>query len=188
MATRKDDKDPTDRPSEANLGPDEQSSSQALGGEYPRPSRRNDGERNVTDRGMQQAAELGRRGSEQMRSFVGMSARTYRDLTDYSRGDADTFMQTGARLARGIQDVGWEVMQFTQNSLRMSMQCANDMMTCRSVEDVVQLQNTFIKSSVDTILQEGARLLELSGNITNEAVSPITERIQQSQGEGVVRH
>lgn len=188
MATRKDDKDPAERPTGMNLGQDEQASPQAMGGEYSRPSHRGDSERNPADRAMQQATELGRRGSEQMRSFVGLSAKTYRDLTDYSHGDADTFMQSGARLARGIQDVGWEVMQFTQNSLRMSMQCANDMMTCHSVEDIVQLQNSFIKSSVDTILQEGARLLEMSGNITTEAVSPITERIQQSQGEGAVRH
>jgi phasin family protein len=191
MATKRDDKEPVDRPAEANPGPEDE----AMESDAPRQSRRNDGGEQamaasgrIAERGMQQASELGRRGSEQMRSLVGASARAYRDITDFSRGDVDTLMQTSAKLARGIQDVSWEVMQFTQASMRMSMQCANEMLTCRSVEDVVEVQRNFLKDSVDTILQEGARLLEISGHVATDAVSPITERIQQSQGEGATRH
>jgi len=115
------------------------------------------------------------------------AAEAVREFTDISHGDVDLLLQSGARLAKGMQDMGWEVMQYTQESLRMSLQAANQMMTCRTAEDWMQLQRNYLKDSVDTFLQESARLLQMSTHVTSDAVSPIADRIQ-TQAETVVRH
>ncbi len=139
----------------------------------------------AAERGVQQAAELSRRGGEQMRSLVTASAQVYRDMTDFSKGDVDAMMQTSARLAKSVQDVSMEVMQYTQMSLRMGLQVANEMMTCRSVEDFMQVQRNFLQESVDSFLQESARLLEISSHAASETITPLTEH---PRTEGHTRH
>lgn len=171
MATRKDDKDTADRPAEAA----------SSNGEGER------GRRASGDGDAPRAARMAERGAEQMRSLAGASARAYRELTDFPRGDVDMLMQSSARLAKGVQDMSWEMMQFTQNSLRIGLKAANEMMTCRTVEDLVLWQRAYLKESVDTFLEESARLLEMSSNVTSDAVGPLSERMQQ-QGEAMTRH
>ncbi|MBI5165500.1 MAG: phasin family protein [Magnetospirillum sp.] len=179
MASKRDDRESADRPAEATA------SEPAGAGEQPARTRRSaegggdgGGATRMAERNLAQATDIGRRSQEQMRSLMGASTRAYRDMSEFSRGDVDALMQTSARLAKGMQDMSWEMMQYTQDSLRMSMKAANSMMTCRSVEDFVQVQRDFLRDSVDTFLQEGARLLELSGSVANEAVSPLNERSQ----------
>ncbi|MGE5547772.1 MAG: phasin family protein [Solirubrobacterales bacterium] len=133
----------------------------------------------MAERGMSGMMDFGRNQSDQLRALMGASSRAVREMSDVSRDDMDVIMQTGARLAKGMQDVGWELMQYTQRSLRMSMRTANDMMACRSVEDMMQLQRDFVRDSVDTFLQESAKVLELTSSVASEAVHPLQERAGQ---------
>lgn len=124
----------------------------------------------LLEQGLDQATELNRRQAEQARSLLGASTRLYSDLSDTSRGDVENLIETGARLAKGAQDVGWEVMHYTQQSLQLGMRCANEMMTCRTVEDMLQVHRNFVRQSVDSMLQESVRLLELSTGTVQSAV------------------
>ncbi|MBI2236428.1 MAG: phasin family protein [Magnetospirillum sp.] len=134
----------------------------------------------MATQGISNVTEFGRRSTDQMQQFVTAGARAYRDITDVSKDDVDAIMQTGAKLAKGMQDMTWEVMQYSQHSLRLGMRTANDLMGCRSMEDMMQLGREFMRESVDTFLQESARLLEMSSNVATEAVHPIKEKIDQS--------
>ncbi len=125
------------------------------------------------------AMAAGRRQAEQMRSMMAATgARVYGDMREVSRGDVDVLMQTSARLAKGMQDMSWEMMSFTQHSLQLGLKTANDLMTCRTVEDMMAVQSNFMRQSVDTLLQESARLLEMSGSMASEAVHPIQNRME----------
>lgn len=167
MAIRKDDKDNAER-TEAGEAVD---------------ATRRDGEKaaragaRMASAAGESAADFGVSQAERMRGILGSSAQAYRDLT--SDGDMDAILQTSARLARGMQDVGWEVMQFSQNSLRMQIKAANDLMSCRSIEDMVQVQRDIMRESVDTFLQESARLLEISSNVASDAMGPLGQRFQR---------
>lgn len=118
-----------------------------------------------------QAAEFGRRQSEQVRSLAEASTRMYGDMASDSRQDVTAMVETGTRLAKGVQDMGWEMLQFSQNSLRLSLKTANDLMACRSVEDVMEIQREFLRESMDNLMQESARILDMSNSVTTEAVS-----------------
>lgn len=108
-------------------------------------------------RDMRRAGE--RRQTERLHNLMSASTRAYRDVADTSKEDVDAIMQSGARLAQGMQDVGWEMMNFTQESLRCSLRAANDLLECRSVEDLVAVQRDYVKESIDILLSESAKLL-----------------------------
>lgn len=133
----------------------------------------------MAGRAFSQAADLSRQSSEQLRSLVDASARAYGGMTDLSRHDMDALMQSGSRLAKGMQDMGWEMMQFAQNSFRMSVQCANEMMGCRSVEDMMQVQRNFMRETMGLTMQESARLMQLSSSLASDAAGPISQRAQE---------
>lgn len=135
----------------------------------------------LAQEGLGQASELARRQAEQFRALMGAGTRLYGDLGDVSRGDVDTLMETGARLAKGVQDMGWEVMSYTQQSFQLSLRTANDLMSCRTVEDMVNVQRNFMRQSVDTFLQESAKLLEISGGVADEASKAAQPRQHRTQ-------
>lgn len=170
MAAKKDDKDTVEQIGEA-------ASEQAV--EAGRQARHM-GEA-VAEAGMTQATELSRRQGEQVQALMGVGSRLYGDLGEASRGDVDVLVQTSARLAKGMQDVTWEVMNYTQQSLQLGMKTANEMMTCRTIEDMLNVHRNFVRQSVDSLLQEGVRLMELSNGIGYEATAPLQRRAQPTR-------
>lgn len=130
----------------------------------------------LMERGLEQATELGRRQSEQARSLLGAETRLYSDMGDISQGDVESLIETSARLAKGAQDVSWEMLHYTQQSLQLGMRCANELMTCRTVEDMLKVQRNFARQSVDSLLQESVRLLELSTGAAQDAAAPLQHR------------
>ena len=134
----------------------------------------------MADRSLRQAAEIGRKQSDQTRGLLGDSGKVYRDVTEHSREDFDAILQSGSRFAKGLQEMSWEVSQFTQQSVRLSMRLANDLLECRSFEDMVACQREFVKESMDVMLAESARILSLSTKVTNDAVNPLSQRAGNS--------
>lgn len=176
MAARKDDKDTAERIGEDVAGEAAEATRQAgervrRGGAAAAGEAMESGSRMAA-----QAADFGRRQAEQMQSLMAVPSRVYGDVGNLSRDDVDALVQSGARLAKGVQDMSWEMMQYTQQSLQMGMRVANDLMTCRTVEDMLDVQRNFMRQSVDTFLQESARLLEMSSNVATDAVNPLNDR------------
>ena len=131
----------------------------------------------MADRGLRQAAEMARQQSEEARHVLSASSQAYHQSTEHSRADVDALMQSSTRLARGLQEMGWELTHFTQESMRLGMRLASGLLECRTVEDMVSLQRDIVKESVETLLSESARLLTMSSQVANEAVTPIAERV-----------
>lgn len=162
MADWKDDKDAPDRPGaedDPTSGARQQATDTVIG-----------------------AVNFGRRSGEQMQSLAMAGTRAYREMTDVSKEDIDVLMQTGNKLAKGVQDMSWEMMQYTQNSWRIGMRAANELMGCRSVEDMMSVSRNFMRDSVEVLLQESARLLEMSTSVASEAITPVSERVQSGEG------
>ena len=141
----------------------------------------------IADRGLRQAADMMRQRGQDMGKLFAVPGQAYQDLTEYSKADVEALVQSSTRLARGLQEMGWEVSQFTQESVRLGLQLTNELLECRSVEDLVARQRDFIKESVDIVLSRSARLLSLSSRVANDAVTPINQRIGGEGGEGSER-
>lgn len=165
MAQKKDDKD--------NGGQMGQAGEQMMEGGRQTMERGMD----AAQRGAGQVADLGLRQVDQMRSLMGASARVYSDLG--SRDNVDALMQSSVRLAKGVQDMSWQMMQYTQQSMQMGLKAANQMMTCRSVEDMLNVQRNWMRESVDQFLSESARMLEMSSTVATDAVDPLNSRLSQ---------
>lgn len=135
----------------------------------------------LLEQGLDEATQIGRRQMEQARSLLGAGTRLYSDVGQVSRDDVENMIETGARLARGAQEVGWEVMHYTQQSLQMGMRCANELMTCRTVDDMLKVHQNFVRQSMDSLMQESVRLLELSTGSAQSAIDQAQQQQPQPQ-------
>lgn len=122
---------------------------------------------------MNRAAELGRAQSEQFGRMFSASLSAYRDLSDWSGKDLSRFTSTQACVARGLQEMGWELMRFTQDTLRSGMRTANDMVKCRSVEDIAALQRDFVREAMDQWLDGSVRMLRIGSDTASEAIDEL---------------
>ncbi|HIJ64028.1 MAG TPA: phasin family protein [Rhodospirillaceae bacterium] len=139
--------------------------------------------RRLADHGISRVGDLARRQEEQGQTLLTASTQAYRELTDFSRADLDALLQSSARLAQGLQEVSWEISNLTQQSVRLGMQLASNLMECRTVEDMVGVQRDFVKETVDTLLAESARIFSMSSRVASDAVTPLGERASQIAAE-----
>ena len=139
--------------------------------------------RRLADHGMSQVETLARRQEEQGQTLLTASNQAYQELTDFSRADLDALLRSSARFAQGLQEVGRELSNLTQQSVRLGMQLASNLMECRTMEDMVGVQRDFVKETVDTVLSESARIFSMSSRVASDAVTPLSERTSQMAGE-----
>jgi|GEM_PF-4495469 Phasin protein. len=179
MAARKDERDTIGQVAEAADEPMAEADRQAADpGRHTRHATESvsDSALNAGTRLAEQGAEAGRRQTDQVRALLGSGTRLYSDLNEVSKDDVDTAVRSGTRLARGMQDMSWEVMRYTQQSLQLGLRTANELMICRTVDDLLNVQRNFMRASIDTFLQESAKLLEMSGGVATDAAAPIQQR------------
>lgn len=139
--------------------------------------------RRLTDQTLNRMEDMAERQEQQGRTLLAASTEAYRELTDFSRADLDALLQSGARLAQGLQEVGWEVTNLTQQTVRLGLQLASNLLECRTMEDMVGVHRDFIKETVDTVLAESARIFSVSSRVASEAVTPLGERASQMAHE-----
>lgn len=137
--------------------------------------------RQAADQAIRQSQDMAQQQAEQLRDLMSAQTRAYSEVAESSRDDVDAILQSGQRLAKGMQDMGWEWMQWTQQNFRRSLRVANTLMECRSVEDLVAIQRDFMRESVDTLMNESARLLQMSSQVASDAVNPIHQRVASGQ-------
>lgn len=79
-----------------------------------------------------------------------------------------------ASTAKLMQDLGWEMMQFTQGSFDRGLRAMGEMMG-----DVVRLQNDYMTGMADQWVDQSGRMAELYGRLSTQ-MSELTRRGQPS--------
>jgi hypothetical protein len=135
--------------------------------------------RNVTQFGRDQSqrtAEMAQQGVREAANMLGAAGKSYGEIAEHSRANVEAALHSGARIARGLQEMGWEVARFSQDTLRSGFKAASDILHCRSLEDVVEVQSHFVQESLDRAIDQQARLLRLSRAAADEAEQVILHR------------
>lgn len=126
--------------------------------------------------GAQQAAQAGEAQAEQFGAVLSASMTTYQELAERSREGLERVAQSNARISRALQEMGWETVRFTQDSLRNGLRTATEVTRCRSVEDIAELQREFLRESMDQFFDNSARILRISSDAAAHAVEALRGR------------
>jgi hypothetical protein len=125
-------------------------------------------------------SEMARRSTEQAVRLFGLPSGNAEDLTGQTSENLRAVTQSGAVLARGLQDVSREVFELSQKRLQRNLDGLNQIARCRSVADLVAAQSSLLRDNLEQTLDNSRRLAELTIQVTEEATRSATVQAQQT--------
>ncbi|MDF1791522.1 MAG: phasin family protein [Thalassobaculaceae bacterium] len=117
---------------------------------------------------------------ENMEKASAAAFKSYDEFASYSQANYDAFYKSFGIVTKGFEDVTKAWFVFSQTSVDAGVDFSKKVMGAKTVNEVVDLQNDFAKSSFDSFVAESTKLSELSVKTANEAIEPIKTRVDET--------
>lgn len=114
---------------------------------------------------------------EQVEKASAQILKGFDELTALTKGNVDAVVKSGTIVAKGAEEAGKQVAAFTQSSLEKSVATGKALLAVKTIQELVELQNAYAKSSFDALVAETTKLQQLTVKVANEALAPINERV-----------
>ncbi len=120
----------------------------------------------VTKENMDKASEAAFKGYDQYSAFT--------------KAHYDAVAKSFDILSKGFEDVSKAWYDYTKTSVDAGVDFSKRVMGAKSVNEVVDLQNDFAKTSFDSFVAESTKLSEMTVKTANEAIEPIKARVDET--------
>ncbi|WP_448191221.1 phasin family protein [Azospirillum sp. sgz301742] len=114
---------------------------------------------------------------EQIQKASAQLLKSYEELNALTKSNVDAVVQSSTIVAKGAEQAGKQVAAFTQASLEQSVATGKAVLAVKSIRELVELQNSYVKQSFDALVAETTKLQELSVKVANEALAPLNARV-----------
>lgn len=114
---------------------------------------------------------------EQMEKASAQLMKGYDEMVALTKENVDAVVQSGTIVAKGAEEAGKQVAAYAQASLEKSMATGKALLAVKSLNELVELQNAYMKQSFDTMVAESTKLQELSVKVTSAAFAPLSARV-----------
>jgi len=103
--------------------------------------------------------------------------KNYEEVVAFNKDNLDAVMKANAVFVKGLQDLNKEFFSMAQASLESNADVARKVFNCKSVEELVTLQNVLVTDSYSKVLDQGRKITDLSVKIAENASAPIASRV-----------
>ncbi|MDX1540320.1 MAG: phasin family protein [Geminicoccaceae bacterium] len=101
------------------------------------------------------------------------------DGADFYRNNLDAIMASNHALIRGFQAISAETLAFLQSRMKATLEVSQRLAACRQVDEAVEAQIEYMRSSVQAYADEFKRMTEVGGQLFDESVSPLASRAEE---------
>ena len=103
--------------------------------------------------------------------------KTAEELVAFSQGNMEAVMKSSQIWAAGMQDLTKHMAAAAQASVDQSMSAFKALSGVKSLKDAIELQSSFARSALEKSLSESGKLTDASFKLTEQALAPITARV-----------
>ena len=103
--------------------------------------------------------------------------KTAEELVAFSQGNMEAVMKSSQIWAAGMQDLTKHMAAAAQASVDQSMSAFKALSSVKSLKDAYELQSSFARSALEKSLAESGKLTDASFKLTEQALAPITARV-----------
>ncbi len=114
---------------------------------------------------------------EQFEKANEYASKNFDELAGFNKENFDAFVVSSNVLAKGVEVLGKEIVDFTQRSVETNFATAQKMLAVKNPQEALDLQNAWAKEAFDNFWSESAKLQDLSLKVASEASAPLSERI-----------
>jgi phasin family protein len=103
--------------------------------------------------------------------------RTYEELSKFQKDNWEAFVAASQIWVKGAETMGRAWMNFTQESVETAASAAKALVGAKTVREAMDMQSEWAKGNLDKFMAETTKLSETAIKVANEAVEPLTARI-----------
>jgi phasin family protein len=101
---------------------------------------------------------------------------SYEEFAAFGKQNVDALVQSTTVVAKGVEELSRAMFGFVQTTFEAGAATGKAMLGVRTLNELVTLQNEYVRTSLDSVLSESVKLSELTVKVANEALEPIGAR------------
>lgn len=107
-----------------------------------------------------------------------MSAMT--EMNSMMRDTVNATLESISIMTKGCSDLCNSLSNLMQKQMEQSMKVSQSMMSTTNVNDLVNTQNSMMKSTFDSMMTDINNISQLSTRIAQQAAEPVTKQVNAS--------
>lgn len=115
--------------------------------------------------------------SDAMRSNMDRSMAAMSEVSAFGKENMEAWMASATAAQKGMEAVGARAVAFTKSALESHMAATRALMTSKSVQELVERQAEYARSSFDTYVAELNAMSDMVAGVTKDAIKPLNERM-----------
>jgi len=132
--------------------------------------------RETADRSTETVKKLTERTSREFGQLLDSSAQTSQDAARHFSRNFDVLFSVGTVVASSYQSFFSEWSKYAQQATKRNAEALNEVFKVRTARDLLNVQGSYLKESVQGLLSASARVSELSARTATEAVDKLNAR------------
>lgn len=108
---------------------------------------------------------------------VEKSLAAMNDMNAQSKKNLEAIVASATASAKGAEAMGAQAMAFSKAMFDAQVSAAKSLSGAKSIQEVVELQNAFAKSALETYMSEFGKMSETFSASMKESIKPIHERV-----------
>ena len=108
---------------------------------------------------------------------VEKAMKTAEELVAFNQGNIEAIVKSSQIWATGMQDLSKHIAAAAQASMDESMSAFKALTSVKSLKDAFELQSSFARAALEKSLAEFGKLTDASFKLTEQALAPITARV-----------
>ncbi|MFC3227592.1 phasin family protein [Marinibaculum pumilum] len=114
------------------------------------------------------------------RERMDAAMKSFETFGSFGRENFDAWVQASNSAAKLFENMNAEHLAFTKAQVDDTVAAAKAMMGAKTLQELYDLQNDYMKSSMDAMMQQSTKLGEMSTKLSKETFEPLNERFQQT--------
>lgn len=129
------------------------------------------------ERESQKIAEAGREGVENVLHTADTMVKTAAECAEVCSGNVSACIASGDAAARVFREIGNEIIETTNRTFSDYLAFSKEAIECRTVNDVIELQNRMFQQRLHHYFSEVSRLYNLLFDGYTQAIEPLEENM-----------
>lgn len=110
---------------------------------------------------------------EQVEKFAPDAIKGFGEFTDFGKANLDATIKAGAIAAKGFEAIGKQFSDYNTKALEAGVANAKALFGVKSVQEAIELQSSFARTSFDNFVAEGTKMSELTAKVAQDASEPL---------------
>ena len=116
-------------------------------------------------------------GNQVFREGMDKSMHAMTELNAVSKKNVEAMVESATAAARGAEAISAQSLAFSKKSWEDGVNAAQALAGARSIQEVIELQTAFAKTSMETYLAEVTKMTDVMSASVKDTFKPINERV-----------